>query len=47
MAKYYVFGKISKIYYGITTDEQQAEQWLQNAKKHYPQEYWEIQIEEC
>lgn len=40
--KYYVYGTVSKVYYGVTTDEQRATQLLQNAKKYHPQEYWEI-----
>lgn len=46
MKKYYVYGKISKVYYGATTNEQEAKAQLQNAKKYYPQEDWKIETEE-
>ena len=44
--EYYVFGKINKVYYGTTSDEEKAKQWLKDAKEHHPQEDWEIKTKE-
>lgn len=35
MTKYYIYGKISKIIYYVTTDETKANKQFTNYQKHY------------
>ena len=35
MAKYYIYGKISKVIYYVTTNAAKASEQLTNYKKHY------------
>lgn len=40
--KKYIYGKNSKVYYGMTTDPEKAQKMLKDAKRAYPYEEWVI-----